>query len=544
MNAALPPQEGDRSSLLPGRAVTCSDRALGDIFMNSIHQSGEQEREPHERFQATFRSAPVAMAICDLDGMIAEVNPEFSRMLGYAAEELTNANIFRMRPLCCELKISRHGNSVSGVRPGLEISSPEKEFRADWRAGRQPSFDREQPCQRKDGSEIWGHLTVSLGRDPGRRPTFLIAMLADVTEQRNVEEHLREAEKMEAIGRMAGGIAHDFNNLLTGILLYCDLITANIENGKRDEPERDSEASDGPLDGPMNDQPASQLSKHIDEVRMAGEQGAALTHQLLAIARKQATVRVPVAINELVMSTTNLLRRLIGKQIELHTVLDPQAGLVLADPGRLRQVLINLVLNARDAMPNGGSIVLSSRLGNFPPDYGVPRGEMKQANRPAMALAVTDNGAGMDEDTRSHLFEAFFTTKPLGMGTGLGLATVHRIVGESGGLISVSSSPGEGSCFEIFLPPFVIDSPGEYFEEADIVHRQEMLMVGVSESRAGESGARDSGRSLQELAQSSARNSTRAHGAKQVPLPSINLVRVNRHDSALRCQKPRGDRHV
>ncbi len=502
--------------------------------MNPIRQSGEQERECQERFQATFRSAPVAMAICDLDGMIVEVNPEFSRMLGYAAQELTNTNIFRMRPLCCELKISRHGNSVSGVRPGLEISLREKEFRAKWLAGEQTSFDREQPCQRKDGSEIWGHLTVSLARDPGRKPTFLIAMLADVTEQRNVEEHLREAEKMETIGRLAGGIAHDFNNLLTGILLYCDLITANLENSKRDKPETDSEASAAPL-APLHDQPSSQLSKHIDEVRMAGEQGAALTHQLLALARKQATVRVPVAINELVMSTTNLLSRLIGKQIELLTVLDPRAGLVLADPGRLRQVLINLVLNARDAMPNGGSIVLSSRLCNFPPVVGVPKGEMKQANRPAMALAVTDNGQGMDEETRSHLFEAFFTTKPIGMGTGLGLATVHRIVGEFGGLISVSSSPGQGSCFEIFLPPFVADSPGEYFEGPDFVRQKEMLMVGARESRALEAGG-----SIQELAQSRSRNSKRARAAKQASVSGIDLV----HESALRCQKPRGVRHV
>ncbi len=500
--------------------------------MNLIRESAKQERERHQRLQATFQSAPIAMAICDLKGGISEVNPEFSRMLGYASDELNMVNIFRMSPLCCELKASLGGVSLTSSETDFDVSSREKLFRAESLAGEKTSFRREQPYRRKDGSEIWGHLTVSLGHDLSSRPAFLIAMLADVTAQKNADEHLREAEKMEVIGRLAGSIAHDFNNLLTGILLYCDLITANLESGKRAEAGKDFK--DG--EGLPNSHGASELSKHIDEVRMAGEQGAALTQQLLAIARKQAAEPVPVAINELVMSTTNLLRRLIGSQTELLTVLDPQAGPVLADPGRLRQVLINLVLNARDAMPNGGSIVLNTRLGEFPSDHLLPLADKIIINRPAVVLSVTDNGTGMDEETRSHLFEPFFTTKPPGMGTGLGLATVRRIVDESSGVISVCSTPGQGTCFEIFLPSLVIESEKEKYDAANPNDRENSLTGGGREVRA----------SLEPFPQSSPPIMKRAGAGKQSPrqLPRINLVRDNNHEPALRYQKPRGDRHV
>ena len=266
-------------------------------------------------------------------------------------------------------------------------------------------------------------------------------MLADATERKRVEEHLREAEKMEVIGRLAGGIAHDFNNLLTGILLYCDLLRAGLEN---------SGFGSGAWE-------RSELSQHIEEVRRAGEQGAALTRQLLTIARKQAAELHPIAINEVVASTHNLLQRLIGEQIEmvveLDSVLDSGAGLVLADPAQLRQVLLNLVLNSRDAMPLGGKIRLCTRAAEFPKngDPGNPRR--------AVSLAVQDNGCGMDTETRARLFEPFFSTKKPGEGTGLGLATVHRIVSEAGGIIEVLSKPGQGTCIEVFLPAASLLAP-------------------------------------------------------------------------------------
>jgi two-component system, cell cycle sensor histidine kinase and response regulator CckA len=387
------------------------------------------------RFHAMFEGSAIGIGVCHLDGRILEANSTLSRMLGYSQQELTGAHAVELYP-----EIRREIHSAN--------HSPDERLLAELMRGERSSFEIEKCYRRKDGSELWGHLTVSLGCDADRRPAFVIVMLADATERKRVKEHLREAEKMEVIGRLAGGIAHDFNNLLTGILLYCDLLTAGLENG-------------GLGSGAWE---RSELSQHIEEVRMAGEQGAALTRQLLTIARKQAAELHPIAINEIVASTQNLLQRLIGEQIELAVELDPAldsgAGLVLADPAQLRQVLLNLVLNARDAMPHGGTIRLSTRAAAFPKNA-----DGENARR-AVSLAVQDNGCGMDTETRARLFEPFFSTKKPGEGTGLGLATVHRIVTEAGGIIEVLSEPGQGACIEVFLPAASLLGPGGTTEPA------------------------------------------------------------------------------
>jgi len=395
------------------------------------------------RLHAMFEGAAIGIGICGLDGRILEANPALSRMLGYSAEELagTHAGDFflQVRP-----EVPREiGRQVC---PGN--FSPDERWLGELMRGERGSIDIEKRYRRKDGSELWGHLTVSLGRDARRQPAFLIAMLADATERKRVDEHLREAEKMEVIGRLAGGVAHDFNNLLTGILLYCDLLSAGLE---------DAGSETGRLEnrGLANfGLEANQLRQHVEEVRMASQQGAALTHQLLAIARKQAADPRPILINEIVASTENLLRRLIGEPIQLvillDSALDSGAERVLADPAQLRQVLMNLVLNARDAMPHGGTITLRTRAAEFP---GVRSGEAEPGSaRRAVALAVEDNGCGMGAETRARLFEPFFTTKNPGEGTGLGLATVERIVSEAGGRIVVESEPGRGTSIEVFFP--------------------------------------------------------------------------------------------
>jgi len=352
-------------------------------------------RDSELRFRAMFESAGIGISICHLDGYMLECNPAVSRMLGYSHDELVG-----MHPR--ELHPGDFGQDEILI--------------AELMAGARDSFELDKRFRRKDGSYIWGHLTVSTVRAADHQPKFLIAMLEDTTEHRRVEEQLREAEKMEVIGRLAGGVAHDFNNLLTGILLYCDLLSSAMEPGNR-------------------------LRQHVEEVRMAGEQGAALTQQLLAIARKQVPQPRPILINEVVASTENLLRRLVGEQIELVTVLDASTGKVLADQAQLRQVLLNLVLNARDAMSQGGRITVRTQSADFP-----------GSRQPAVSLTVEDNGCGMDAATRARLFEPFFTTKQPGHGTGLGLATVRRIVDESGGVIQVQSEPGRGCSIEIFFP--------------------------------------------------------------------------------------------
>ncbi len=244
------------------------------------------------------------------------------------------------------------------------------------------------------------------------------------------DEHLRDAEKMEVIGRMAGGIAHDFNNLLTGVLLYCDLLSTGLENVRIEN----------------LGLTCSNLCQQVEEVRLAAEQGVALTRQLLAIARKQSEEPSPIAINEVVTATENLLRRLLGERVELITALDAEAGLVLADPAQLRQILLNLMLNARDAMPDGGRIEMSTHAVQLPgeADSSIPRR--------AVSLVVQDNGCGMDAATRARMFEPLFTTKREGEGTGFGLATVQRIVSEAGGTIEVASEPGRGTSIGVFLP--------------------------------------------------------------------------------------------
>src|SRR5258708_4836830 len=404
------------------------------------------------RFRAMFEGAAIGIGICQLDGRILEANPALSRMLGYSREELAGTNARELYPER-RREVSRE--------IGREISDdnfpPDERLLADLLRGERDSFEIEKRYRRKDGSELWVHVTASRGRGARRQPAFLSAMLADATERKRVDEHLLEAEKMEVIGRLAGGIAHDFNNLLTGILLYCDLLTVELKSGGWEIGESDESG----LENRRSER--SRLCQHVEEVRMAGEQGAALTHQLLAIARKQAAEPRPIQINEIVDSTENLLRRLIGQQIDLVTQLHSVAGFVLADPAQMRQNLLNLVLNARDSMPQGGKITLSTRAGefpraNFPSEFpGEISSEVSSKPAPgsarrAVSLVVQDNGCGMDAETRARLFEPFFTTKKPGEGTGLGLATVQRIISESGGIIEVESESGHGTCIEVFLP--------------------------------------------------------------------------------------------
>jgi len=429
--------------------------------MNVVTQfPAARDHGADRRFQAMFEGAAIGIGICHLDGRILVANLALSRMLGYSQEELAGA---RAGEICPGLHPDLH--HLPHPEIGREVHSvdsfPSERSLGELMRGECGSFEIEKRYRRKDGSDLWGHLTISLGRDARRQPAFLIAMLADATERKQAEEHLREAEKMEAIGRLAGGIAHDFNNLLTGILLYCDLLIAGLKNGGLKSAELKTAGlknNDHDNDFAKHEWERSELCQHVEEVRLAAEQGAALTLQLLSIARKQAAEPRPVLINEVIASTKNLLQRLIGEQIELVVLLDPGAGRVIADPAQLRQILLNLVLNARDAMPLGGKIRLTTRSAEFPA-ADAPADVAPTCARRAVALAVKDNGCGMDAETRARLFEPFFTTMNPGEGTGLGLATVQRIVSEAGGRIQVESEPGSGTSIEVFLP--AIESSAE-----------------------------------------------------------------------------------
>ncbi|MFZ0685480.1 MAG: ATP-binding protein [Terriglobales bacterium] len=423
------------------------------------------------RFRALFEGAAIGIGICRLDGRLLDANPALSRMLGYSRHELVDAQACELYPELARQLFAETDLEVGGATdPANALDKP---LLGQLLRGERDSFEVEKRYRRKDGSEFWASLTASLGRDARRQPAFLIALLADATERRRMREHLRATGKMEMMGRVAGGIAHDFNNLLTGILLYCDLLSAGLEDpdlanadpSDHPIPNQDPTASaHGKSDHHEPQQPSygpsssralarARLRQQVDEVRMASEQGAALTHQLLAIARKQASEPHPIHLNETVGSLKNLLQRLLGEHIELVIALDSAAGLVLADPAQIAQVILNLALNARDAMPQGGKIWLITRPAEFP---GVqPRFQSNSAPdgpRRAVSLTVKDNGCGMNAETRAHLFEPFFTTKNPEKGTGLGLATVQRIVAEVGGTIAVDSQEGRGTCIEVLLP--------------------------------------------------------------------------------------------
>ena len=290
--------------------------------------------------------------------------------------------------------------------------------------------DVEATWKRKDGHRVTVQLSVRAVRGAGGEMEYYETFVRDVTEQRQLEGQLLHAQKMEAVGRLAGGVAHDFNNLLTVIMSYGDML---LEDLPRDAPYRED----------------------VAEIRKAAIAASALTRQLLAFSRQQVLEPRVLDVNAVLAGTEQLLTRLIGEDVHLTISLATTVGLVKVDPGQLEQIIMNLAVNARDAMPQGGRLTIET--GNAEMDETYVRGHpLAHAGRYVM-LAVSDTGIGMDAETQARIFEPFFTTKQVGKGTGLGLATVYGIVKQSGGFIWVYSEPGHGTTFKIYLPQ--VDEP-------------------------------------------------------------------------------------
>jgi PAS domain S-box-containing protein len=374
------------------------------IDLSARREAEESLRASEERFRLLVNSVrDYAVFMLDPAGRVLTWNSGAERITGHTAAEIT-------------------GKHFSVFHPAQDVAATGHELEVAARDGR---FETQGWRIRKDGSRFWAQIVTSAVRDSSGILHGFAKVTRDLTRQRILEEQFRQAQKMEAVGRLTSGVAHDFNNLLTIINGYGQIV----------------------LDQLGHDHPAREM---IEAINSAGERAARLTSQLLAFSRKAIVEPRELDLNEVVDQSTKLIRRLIGEDIVVSTDLDPHLGGVRADPSQIEQVLLNLAVNAKDAMPYGGKLTVETRSiyireadrVNFP---DLPRG-------PYVQLAVSDTGVGMNEEIKSHLFEPFFTTKEPGKGTGLGLAVVHGAVKQNGGRVDVYSEIGHGTTFKILLP--------------------------------------------------------------------------------------------
>jgi PAS domain S-box-containing protein len=353
------------------------------VLVRALDRLRHRAEESERRFRMVFERAPIGISL-GRNGMMTETNPALQRMLGYSAAELARKH-------------------YSGV---TVADAHARAIQADLDAGGRDAFTVEKQYVCRDGSLVDTRLHVVRDVADG----LGMALIEDVTQQRALEAQVVHAQKMDAIGKLAGGVAHDFNNLMTAVIGYSDLLL----RGGEPEPVRRAK---------------------LTAIRDAAVRASDLTQQLLAFSRRQVMRADEIDLRDVVNRMDIMLRRLLGEQIRLETILAAEPVIVRADPLQLEQVVLNLVLNAREAMPEGGTLTVAVL-----------------SNGEEAVLAVADDGTGMDEETQARIFEPFFTTKPLADGSGLGLSTVHGIVGQSGGAIEVASRPGHGSTFTVTLP--------------------------------------------------------------------------------------------
>jgi two-component system cell cycle sensor histidine kinase/response regulator CckA len=366
-------------------------------------RAGEALRSSEADFRGLVEHAPLGIYRVTPDGHFLTVNPALIKMLGYGGvAEMTRLDIVR----------DVYADPERRAKPYTELAQrDEAGTEAEW--------------TRRDGSLIT--VRVIVRRVPGRDGQIECyeGVVEDVTQQRSLENQFRQAQRMEAVGRLAGGVAHDFNNILTAITGYSELLLEDLGSG-------DPHRSD------------------VEEIKAAALRATALTRQLLAFSRKQVLQTRVLDLNGVVRTLDKMLHRLVGEDIKLGLSLASALSAVRADPGQIEQVILNLAVNSRDAMPNGGSLTIETA--NVDLDEAYAREHAGASPGRYVMLAVTDTGIGMDAKTRSQVFEPFFTTKELGRGTGLGLSTVYGIVKQSGGYVWVDSEPGHGATFKIYLP--------------------------------------------------------------------------------------------
>ena len=372
------------------------------ILMDVTERKAAEESQA--RLTMAVEQAGESIVVTDTRGTIQYVNPAFERITGYDRMEV----------------IGQNPRILKSGRQDPEFYKVLWQILCRGEVWRGTFFNR-----RKDGTLYEEDAVISPVRDPSGRVVNYVAVKRDVTDVRRMEEQLRQSQKMEAVGRLAGGVAHDFNNLLTAISGYSDLLLHRL-------PEY------------------STLRRDVEEIRKAGDRAAALTRQLLAFSRRQVLQPKVLDLNAVVTNMGQMLRRLVGEDIALSTDLSPSLSRVNVDPGQIEQVIVNLALNARDAMPDGGKVVIETSNAELDEDY-CSRHPYVTPGRFVM-VAVSDTGHGMSAEVKEHIFEPFFTTKPKGSGTGFGLSTTYGAVKQAGGSIEVYSEVGVGTTIRIYLP--------------------------------------------------------------------------------------------
>ncbi len=374
-------------------------------------QAEDALRESEKKFKHVFESANVGKSITSLEGEI-ESNNAFCELLGYSPKELRNKKWQEITP----------PEEIEDIKALLEpLLKGEKE-----------SLRFNKRYIHKNGSFIWADVSVAVSRDSEGNPNYFITTIVDITDRKKAEEEkekleaqLLQARKMESVGRLAGGVAHDYNNFLSVILGYTEMA---LEKTDKNNP----------------------LWDDLQEILTAARNSNKITNQLLAFARKQIVTPKVVDLNQAIEDMLNMLRRLIGEDIDLSWLPDMELWLVKMDSSQLNQILVNLCVNARDSIAGIGRITIETENVTLDPAYCSGKTDFVPGEY--ASLVVSDNGCGMDKKTLERLFEPFFTTKGIGQGTGLGLSTVYGIVRQNDGLINVYSEPGEGTTFRIYLP--------------------------------------------------------------------------------------------
>ncbi|HSZ18448.1 MAG TPA: PAS domain S-box protein [Candidatus Acidoferrum sp.] len=379
-------------------------RAVGTFGVSRDITERKREEEDIRRLAAIVESSFDAIMSTTLEGSVLTWNSGAERIYGYSAAEIIGRNIGIVVP-------AEQHDEVSGVLGKVKQGEKLEQF--------------ETTAVRKDGKVIHILLTASPIKDASGRIVGISDIVRDISDDKRMEQMFRQAQKMEAVGRLAGGVAHDFNNLLGVIIGYTETLLDRIGHD-------------------------AELRGQAEQIGKAANRAAALTRQLLAFSRQQVLEPKILNLDIVVAEVEKMLHRLIGEDIEILTLLNSSPGSVKADQGQMEQVIMNLAVNARDAMPQGGKLIIETSNVEAGEEYA-------QSHQPFLAgwyilLTVSDTGTGMDQETKSHLFEPFFTTKELGRGTGLGLATVYGVVKQSGGYIWAYSEPGHGSVFKIYLP--------------------------------------------------------------------------------------------